>query len=59
MTVTEEQFTYIREEIIADFLEKECGKIYEQEHRLPTIQEYMRIYREALVHADKLMELQN
>lgn len=59
MTVTEEQFKYIREEIIADFFGKECGKIYEQEHRLPTIQEYMRINREALVHADNLMVLQN
>lgn len=57
MSVTEQQFKYIREEIIADYYGKECGKIYKEKKRIPTIEEYMRINREAISYADKIMEV--
>lgn len=56
MSVTVEQFNYVREEIVADFCGKEYGKIYNNEHRLPTTEEYMRINREANAYADKVMK---
>jgi hypothetical protein len=55
MTITEEQFKYIREEIVADYSGKEAGKIYEKETRLPTTEEYMRITTEANAYADNVM----
>ncbi len=55
MRITEEQFKYIRDEIRADYYGKECGKIFYQEHRMPTIEEYMRITREAETYADSIM----
>ena len=59
MSVTAKQFKYIREEIVADYCGKECGKIYNREHRLPTIEEYIRINREANERADRLMTLKS
>ena len=55
MSVTANQFKYIREEIVADYYGKECEKIYNREHRLPTIEEYIRINREANERANRLM----
>lgn len=59
MSVTAKHFKYIREEIVADYFGKECGKIYDNEHRLPTIEEYIRINREANAHADRLMKVKS
>lgn len=56
MSLTEKQFKYIREEIVADYYGKECGEIYNHENRLPTIQEYIRIDREANEYADRLLK---
>ena len=56
MSITEKQFNYIREEIVADYYGKECGEIYKQENRQPTIQEYIRINREANEYADRLLK---
>lgn len=55
MSVTEKQFMYIREEIIAEYFSNECVKIYENEGRMPTQEEYKDMYREAIKHADRLL----
>lgn len=55
MAVTEKQFKYIREEIVADYVGKESEKIYKKKKRLPTVQEYMEIHKKAKVHADSLL----
>ena len=57
MDVTEKQFKYIRDEIRADYCGKESQKIFDQYKRLPTIEEYMRINREADAYADSLMKM--
>lgn len=57
MAVTVNQFKYIRDEIRADYCGKESQKIFDQYKRLPTIEEYMRINREADAYADSLMIL--
>lgn len=57
MTVTEEQFKYIRDEIVADFVGKETSKIFIQEKRLPTTQEYMEINKRAAIYADNLLRM--
>lgn len=59
MSVTNEQFKYIREEIIADYYGKECAKIFNNFNRLPTIEEYKRINNEANTHADMLLGQRN
>ena len=56
MNLTETQFKQIREEIWADYLGKEVSKIIEQEKRLPTHEEYIRIFHEVQTHADRLMK---
>ena len=56
MSITEEQFKYIREEIIADYYGKECEKVMKSDNRLPTTEEYMRINREANAYADTIMK---
>lgn len=55
MEVTEKQFRYIREEIIADYYGKESARIVQDNHRLPTTEDYMRINREANTYADMIM----
>lgn len=55
MAVTEKQFSYIREEIVADFVGKETKKIFKKKKRLPTVQEYIEIYKNAKAHADALL----
>lgn len=55
MAITEKQFKFIREEIIADYYGKEADKILHEHHRLPTTEDYMRINREANAHADMVM----
>ena len=57
MSLTKEQFKYIREEIVADYFGKEGSKIFEVEHRMPTVEELIRINREANKYADQLMKL--
>ena len=56
MVLTEKQFKHIRDEIWADYLGKEVSKIIEQENRLPTHEEYIRIYHEVQAHTDRLMK---
>lgn len=55
MAVTEKQFQYIRDEIRADYTSQETSKIFLEEKRLPTHEEYIKIYRDAEAYVDKLM----
>lgn len=55
MTISEEQLEYIREEIIADYCGNEAEMILRNEKRLPTIDEYKRIHRVAILYADELL----
>ena len=55
MSITEKQFKYIKEEIMADVYGEEAQKIFDREKRLPNHQEYLEIYRKALQKADKLL----
>lgn len=55
MIITREQFSYIREEIIADYLGEETAKIHKQYNRLPTTKEYTDILEQANFHAEKLL----
>lgn len=55
MAVTEKQFEYIKDEVRADYYGKEVAKIINQENRLPTHEEYLRIFREAESHADSVL----
>lgn len=59
MTATEKQLKYIREEIIADYHGKEIARIFNQEKREPTHDDYLRIVKEAEEYADKLMKLKD
>ena len=56
LTVSEVQLKYIREEIIADYFDNEVSKIWGREKQLPTIEEYKRIHREAVLYADELLK---
>ena len=56
MAITEKQFAYIREEVVADYCGNESQKIYDKYKRQPTIEEIIRIHREADVYADKVMK---
>ena len=56
LSLTKEQFRYIREEIVADYVGEETSKIYERVHRMPTVEELMIINREANKYADQLMK---
>ena len=47
MNISDRERKYIIEEIEADYLGKQAEKIYEAEHRFPTVEEYKRIFREA------------
>lgn len=55
MAVTEKQFQYIREEIVADVIGEELGKIYSLENRQPSIQEIMDANRKAKQKADSIL----
>lgn len=55
MSVTEKQFQYIKEEIIADVYGEEAQKIYDREQRQPNHQEYLEIHRKAIRKADDLL----
>lgn len=55
MSITEKQFQYIREEVVADYLGREAQKIYDQYMRQPTVQEYMDIIKKANAHAKRLL----
>lgn len=55
MAITEKQFQYIREEIEADVVGEELGKIYSQDNRQPTIQEIIDANRKAKQKADSIL----
>ena len=59
MSITEKEFNYIREEIIADTLGEETQKIYEQEKRLPTANDYLAIMKKANKVADRYLGKQH
>jgi len=59
MAITETQFQYLREEIEADVIGRELGKIYSQEMREPTIQEIMEANKKAKQKADGLLGLKS
>ena len=52
MSLTEKQFLYIRDEIIADHVGKMSSEIFRQTNHLPTTDDYMRINKEATEFAD-------
>lgn len=56
MSVSEKQLLYIKEEIIADCMGDEAGKIYEKEKRMPTIEEIKEMSREAFLYAEKVLK---
>ena len=55
MSLTEKQFLYIRDEIIADHVGKMSGEIFRQTNHLPTSDDYMRIKKEASELADRVL----
>lgn len=56
ITANGKQIRYIREEIIADFNGNEVGEFYNKKKRLPTIEEYQEIDRNAQRLADELLK---
>lgn len=56
LTVSGKQLKYMREEIFADYIGNEIGKIWDREKRLPTIEEYKRIQSGAVLYADELLK---
>lgn len=59
MSVTCEQRKYIREEIVADYYGREITKIYTTKNRLPNIDEYKQIHKEAEAYADNILGSNN
>ena len=55
MALTDKQFNYIREEIMADVFGEEAQKIFDREQRQPNHQEYLEMYRKAIKKADDLL----
>lgn len=55
MSVTEKQFNYIREEIMADVCGEETQKIFDREQRQPNHQEFLEMHRKAKKKADELL----
>ena len=55
MAIDEEQLKYIKEEIVADYIGEEVGKIFEQEKRFPTAQEYVEIEKRAIKRAEEII----
>lgn len=55
MSVTDEQFEHIREEICADYFAKESSKIMEKEYRFPNDQEILDIHNRATRYADGIL----
>ena len=55
MAITEKQFNYIREEIMADVYGEESQKIFDCEQRQPNHQEYIEMHRKAIKKADDLL----
>jgi hypothetical protein len=56
LTTTSKQTKYIREEIMADYVGKAAGDMWKKEHRLPTHEEWVQVYRDANSFADKLLD---
>lgn len=56
MSVTSEQRNYIREEIIADYVGETAAEIWTDKKRLPLHEEWLKIYHDANVFADELLE---
>lgn len=55
MLATDEQTKYIREEIIADYIGETAGEIWSATKRLPTHEEWLKIYQDANAFADELL----
>ena len=55
MSATDEQINYIREEIIADYIGETAGEIWADKKRLPSHEEWLKIYQDANVFADELL----
>lgn len=56
VSVTDKQKKYIREEIIADYIGETAGEIWADKKRLPSHEEWLKIYQDANVFADDLLE---
>lgn len=55
LSATKKEIEYIRDEIIADYVGKASGDIWEREMRLPNHEEWKSIHRDANSFADKLL----
>lgn len=55
VSASEKERSYIKEEIVADYMGKRVNEVYEQHHRMPTIPEYMEITKDAHNYANKMM----
>lgn len=55
MSVDEKTLKYIKEEIIADYVGETIGKIFSKENRITSIEENIKIVRDALKHAEFLL----
>lgn len=56
LTTTKKQTEYIREEIIADYVGETSAEIWTKEKRLPTHEEWVKVYRDANRFADELLQ---
>lgn len=55
MNITEKQFEYIREEIEANVVGEELGRIFSREKREPSVQEIMEAYGKARKKSNELL----
>ncbi len=56
VSAKDEQIKYIREEIIADYIGETAGEIWTDKKRLPSHEEWLKIYKDANVFANDLLE---
>lgn len=56
LSATDEQIKYIREEIIADYVGETACEIWAEKKRLPSHEEWLKIYQDANKFADELLE---
>lgn len=56
LSATEDEVRYIREEIMADYVGNRAGELNKRENRPLTHEEWKRVIREAVKHADELLK---
>jgi hypothetical protein len=55
LSITEKQFMYIRDEVVADYVGKMSGEVFRRTNQFPSAEDYMRINREASELADRML----